>query len=259
MKNNNLFTNADHLSNLKALKNLPVLYTNQGSDFIQQYRQVLDCHIPNTPYSGNGRLGFYYQWLIQRAIAESTQHQLVAEELQLISDKRTLGAIDFLINHQDALEHWEIAVKFYFHIDGQWLGPNATDSLDKKVSRMANHQLTLCQQDAYRQQYADSYGIPAKACGVIQGMLYRHISEARPTLPVWCEDTALQGIWAYRHEVDTTKWRVLTKANWLGLPPFDACPTVPEVLTHPIQCINQMGERLFLVTPDWPNEHKKSR
>ncbi len=100
-------------------------------------------------YEGSERIGFYYQWLIRLCIEHSKSYQLVAEEIQVFQDGRTLGAIDFIVrNPAGELEHWEVAVKFYLAYDAQWYGPNAKDSLAKKYHKMCSHQLAITRTEA---------------------------------------------------------------------------------------------------------------
>lgn len=104
------------------------------------------------PYTGNRRLGFYYQWLWQQLIISHPHYELMEEEVQLNWHKQTVGSIDFLVKNlrTDEIEHWEVAIKFYLAYNNSWPGPNAKDNLDKKASRMIEHQLTLSEHDAFK-------------------------------------------------------------------------------------------------------------
>ncbi|WP_232313166.1 DUF1853 family protein [Enterovibrio coralii] len=112
--------------------------------------------IPAASYEGGHRIGFYYQWLIQQCLKASADHSLVAEEIQVEDEGRTIGAVDFVVkNGSNTLEHWEVAIKFYLAFGDDWYGPNAKDTLSKKLAKMLNQQLALSDTEAYQRTYPD--------------------------------------------------------------------------------------------------------
>ena len=94
------------------------------------------------------RVGRYFERLISYWLHHVRQVKVVAESLSIRQHKRTIGEIDFLFHDElQRLTHMEIAVKFYLfspdHVafDSHYLGPNAADTLDRKVDRLLHHQL----------------------------------------------------------------------------------------------------------------------
>ncbi|WP_235869165.1 DUF1853 family protein [Veronia nyctiphanis] len=127
--------------------------------------------IPLTRYEGGHRIGFYYQWLVQQLLTEHPTYKLLAEEVQVNDNGRTLGSVDFLVEAPgEEIEHWEVAVKFYLAYENQWYGPNAKDTLAKKQQKMLDHQLLITDTKAYQDQFPEMK--PAHRRLLMQGRLY---------------------------------------------------------------------------------------
>lgn len=119
----------------------------------------------------NRRLGLYFERLMRFWFTHSPQFEIIAKGLAVrqthkISQRSahphktktqhhkttTLGECDYLIFDKttQALQHWEVAVKFYLGLSlptapesVTWLGPNLKDRLDLKLYHTLNHQLPL--------------------------------------------------------------------------------------------------------------------
>lgn len=143
------------------------------------------------------RLGYYYEALWAQLFTVGLQQKLVAANQQIIVDGCTLGALDLLTycSSERTYTHTELAVKFYLcDADGSqlhhWIGPNGTDRLDLKLSRLTQHQLPL--------------GVDLRAQRTIGEWL------ARLKLPSlehthWRQQFILQGWLFTRWRADTTK------------------------------------------------------
>lgn len=90
--------------------------------------------------------------LFSHYIAHSKHYSLIAENLQLIMDKLTVGELDFLIQDNELKQtiHLEIACKFYIFRPGLspdkmacWIGPNRKDKLVDKLSKLRERQFPL--------------------------------------------------------------------------------------------------------------------
>lgn len=94
----------------------------------------------------NTRLGAYFENLWEFAFTRHPDYRLLHRNLPLRADGRTLGELDFVVQHlpSGATEHWEVAVKFYLQVEGNyWVGPGLRDRLDIKLARMRDHQLPV--------------------------------------------------------------------------------------------------------------------
>lgn len=105
--------------------------------------------IPERLMLGKRAERYFSEW-----IKRSSCYDLVAENIQIIEDKRTLGEFDFIIRRkqENQLIHIELIYKFYLFdpsVEGsefeKWIGPNRGDQLDFKLDKLANHQFPLLQ------------------------------------------------------------------------------------------------------------------
>lgn len=96
----------------------------------------------------NPRLGLYFERLYECLMTDILGWQVLAKNLQIRGGGITLGELDFVLRnpHTDAVEHHEIAVKFYLGYNAReagvtfWHGPNAVDRLDLKTRNLLEHQ-----------------------------------------------------------------------------------------------------------------------
>ncbi len=217
-------------------------------------------NIVSDHYDGNPRLGFLYQELCKRLFDIHPDYQVVAEEIQLQQDKRTIGAIDFLLENSqnNGIEHWEVAIKFYLLKQGLWYGPNAKDRLDIKLSRMLEHQLTMTDTKAFQSTFPELLQITKHL--LMQGRLYINPFEC-DDVPTSClglpiEPQNINGFWCYQDQFDqiTEPLYVLNKPLWAtGLKSFNDIAPVTKLPKHFIHCQAQSGQFWFVVPNDWPN------
>ena len=100
-------------------------------------------------------LGRYYESLWAFFFKYDTQYQVIAQNLAIQDESRTIGEFDFIIrdSHSDCFIHHEVAVKYYLYFQRHnlsvatdkhnWLGPNSRDTLHKKWTHITQHQSQL--------------------------------------------------------------------------------------------------------------------
>jgi uncharacterized protein len=153
------------------------------------------------------RLGYYVESLYACLITELLGWNILARNLPVRAGGTTLGELDFLLHnpHTDAVEHHEIAIKFYLGYPGSadqspgWYGPNPQDRLDIKTARI--------QAPAISRVFMPGY------------LFYPHKPAPEITLPNSCPDHHLRGQWMYWEnvtDIDTRTWVPLIKPHWLG-------------------------------------------
>lgn len=84
-------------------------------------------------------------------IEHFSEEEILAENIQVISDKVTLGELDFILKNKKSgrCSHVEVVYKFYLYDPifqneaERWIGPNRRDTLLKKISRLKNQQFPL--------------------------------------------------------------------------------------------------------------------
>lgn len=118
-------------------------------------RVSLPADLPDV-VSTSHKLGIHFENIICNWIEATADLELLARNLPVRDSERTLGEFDLIVRHEDQVEHWELAVKFYLGMSDQgqmhdWYGPNPIDTLAAKVNRVTNHQLKLSEQPAAKQ------------------------------------------------------------------------------------------------------------
>ena len=176
------------------------------------------------------KVGLHFEAMVDFWLQHGSHYTLVARNLQVQEEKRTLGAFDFIIrNERGQAEHWEIAVKFYLQRgDGtqreHWVGPNKRDRLDLKLDRMAGHQLPLSKTKPGRAALA-SIGIPEAPTprAWVKGMLFRPFHEETHTVP-GAERGEPRGVWVegghfetYAKAFPESRWLLRERPDWLSL------------------------------------------
>lgn len=90
---------------------------------------------------------YFSEW-----IKRSSEYELLAENVQIIEEKQTLGEFDFIVQRKrdSQMIHVELIYKFYLFdptVDGleieKWVGPNRVDRLEFKLDKLTNHQFPL--------------------------------------------------------------------------------------------------------------------
>ncbi|MCE0494551.1 DUF1853 family protein [Vibrio salinus] len=209
-------------------------------------------------YQGNPRLGFIYQHVCSELFNASPEYQLLAEEIQLIRDKKTLGAIDFIAHNirTQHIEHWEVAIKFYLLHDELWYGPNPKDRLDKKLDRMLHHQLAINQTSVFRERFPQWENVDPKL--LMQGRLYTNPfrNERIPThcfeFPV--NQSQITGHWCYRNEVSQIPEPIYPLEKWQWMAGHNGAIT-KNVQSHTqfTHYQSASGTFWFIVPEHWPD------
>lgn len=209
------------------------------------------------------RLGHYFEALVACWLEISPRYTLLAQQIQLRTEHKTLGELDFIVQEQSTAKiiHLEVAVKFYLgHANtaamNNWHGPGLKDRLDLKFNHLRRHQTQL----SHHFPEKTGYPIDATAC-MLKGRLF---------YPPDCHNTAsfsapkhLRGCW-HTHLTDKQaagNLLQLKKRDWLApiqnpnqYTRYNPTNHRPE---HP-QCIAEYADdreqqRLFLLPEGfWP-------
>lgn len=113
------------------------------------------------------RLGIYYESLWQFALQQAPGITLLAANLPVRQDGRTLGEIDLLLRDTEGTHHLELAIKLYLgpehdngHLPANWRGAGRADNLERKLQHLTNKQLPLSANPAAQETLA-AHGISA--------------------------------------------------------------------------------------------------
>jgi len=165
---------------------------------------------------------------------------------------RTLGQLDFVWrDRHGSTQHWEAAVKYYLYwpapgkssASRHWLGPNANDSFEAKLTHLQQQQIPRaeCKQVRHELQERD-WDVVVHSALFLKGYLFYPLAEdgddcetwrlgggtrvIAPTTEVICRQRLsrahLKGWWQkfpYSHlprVSPQSRWLVLPKSDWLA-------------------------------------------
>jgi uncharacterized protein len=175
------------------------------------------------------RLGHYFERLYECLLEDLLGWEVLLKNQPIRNNGITLGELDFIVRNpvDQAIEHHEIAVKFYLGYRGDhpatplWYGPNAKDRLDLKSRRLIDHQSRLAQKPETRALLESLEIAPPKRARIFMpGYLFHPAGDPIPP-PV----DHLRGEWLYIGELDASdnngtarsqNWVPLVKPHWLG-------------------------------------------
>lgn len=177
------------------------------------------------------RSGRYFEALLVALVNADQRLELLAHDLQVRDEQRTIGAFDLLVRSDEtaAVTHMELAFKQYLYHGGdstnaaQWVGPRGRDRLDRKGRHMQDHQLKLGSTEAGRVAL-ESLGISEiTPRALMAGRLFIHrddfLGDRSPALPPNCSPAPELGWWCTENELEAL---ADSGASWRVLPPVFA-------------------------------------
>lgn len=190
------------------------------------------------------RLGARFEALWQYFFDHHSFYRVLAANLQINTQGRTLGALDFLLEDGrcNQIVHLELAVKFYLYCPSdngdsdpqdlfRWIGPNPDDNLQLKLTHLRQHQLPLSKKPGV-QAVLKSKGLPLprRHAAIVKGYLFSPWGNGFP-IPSSIEGandhpTQPQCWWLYHHQISdlsadygACRWGLLNKSQWLDPAP----------------------------------------
>lgn len=201
-----------------------------GAEWLNEIADVSDAAVVSAA-NEHPRLGIYYENLVNAILNKSPQLSDIERNIQVSSNKITIGEFDFIGRHHHNSEqidfHLECAIKFYLcRGDGSklsdFVGPNKRDRLDIKLDKMTTQQLLLSKTDIGSQCCLDHGIAPQTLVLLLQGYLFFHYD-------VWDKPLALhqainpnhhRGWWLREDEVNQLDenflFAELIKPYWLS-------------------------------------------
>lgn len=238
----------------------------------------------------SSRLGLYFEALWHFFLAQDTRVDLLAHNLPVRDNGRTLGEFDciYFCHTRQRHIHLELAVKYFLGIAGgvagsvaggeaRWYGPNSQDRLDLKLSHMLDHQIRLGQAPQAKTALAE-LGVTALDREIaLHGYLFQP-AEALPA-PAGVAPDYRFGRWVARGELTkflqslpTHRYLVLPRLRWLapvalqaGDEPLQAAQLSSAVSLQPqrgfrprlVAVLDEQGcetTRFFIVPDHWPEQ-----
>jgi len=173
------------------------------------------------------RLGHYFETLIAFWLTHMPDTQIIATNLQVQDDQRTLGEYDFLFrNASGEVCHWEAAIKFYLQVEASteqrsFIGPGTRDRLDLKLGRIFEHQLRLGHTPAGSNALPQGVRLD-KTQAFIKGYLFYHEATLVKFAIAGVSANHLLGWWI-RHSSESvpqtssdSRWIIPPRLHWLA-------------------------------------------
>jgi hypothetical protein len=127
----------------------------------------------------NTMLGKRAELFFKKLIESSKEYKVLADGIQVFKDKRTVGELDFIIQHRKSLQvfHTELTYKFYAYDPNiattaieKWIGPNRKDTLVQKLDKLNTRQFPLLHTKE-TQQRLKKLGLPLD--GIAQRLVFK--------------------------------------------------------------------------------------
>jgi hypothetical protein len=202
------------------------------------------------------KLGLYAEDLLHYYLHWGSKWRVRWHDVQIREDKRSIGALDFILEHDGQTEHWEMTVKFYLQHTptGHWkdfIGADERDSLHQKWTHFYDRQLPLVQHPATLARLKeDGIAVPDRSriwhCGLIFSEW--NTPFIPPEQTSWGQSDPAQpvGQWIRRRDFvqhffnSSKRWAVRPHPHWLA-------PIETDDALDCIGIMDQPMERGFLM------------
>ena len=125
------------------------------------------------------RLGKLVENFVFEVLNQSSQTEVIVENIQVRKEKISIGEIDCILKLLNEVIHLEIVYKFYLyneHIHGtnlhKWIGPNKKDDLIQKLSKLKNKQLPILFKEETKKAL-DDLNIKLSQKNILQMVLFK--------------------------------------------------------------------------------------
>lgn len=239
---NSYFPSAEYFENLAAdltetLNKIP------PNHFLESYENYLKHY----------RLGIYAEQLLKTYFEHSNRFQLLANNLQIIDNKKTLGEIDFLVfdSKENEIKHIELACKFYIQMGEsirEWVGPNPMDNLEKKSEKITLQLQYSTEKHPVMEEIKSRFGKEIKKEAWIKGRLFGDEKK----LPTQSSHIKCGGI---IYEGVRDEWKPVNKIDWLNILSFSE-----EIKQNGATMLvnSRTDERAFYLSEKWLRHYQHS-
>lgn len=175
------------------------------------------------------RLGKYVEHFVVFNLKQQKNVKLLAENIQIQKEKRTVGELDCIFIEDEIPIHLEIVYKFYLYVPNLhkdelycFIGPNRKDSLIEKLIKLKSKQLPLLHHTSTKpylnELHLKSDSIQQKVC--FKGQLFMPFTKSNTTLKSINTD-CISGFYINVNELNgfkNCKFYIPSKKDWLITP-----------------------------------------
>lgn len=254
----------DHINEKRHASWLSIL--DEDPSLLKSFLQGKPNHI----------LGRYFENLVLFWLQNSPFYEVLISQEQIINGGVTTSEIDFIVRslEDDYIYHIECAFKVYMRFDeDKWIGPNAKDSLEKKMrTAFDKQQVALFSEDGLKQ--LEHVGIEnpdeVKFMLFLKAYFFEPLTNNQKDSEEWCHLQQLdsfdgkQSIWVILpkpywmtpvilspNELSVMSWNeVLAKLNRHFMSDHHAVLLARVQKRHGLY---YETKRLFVVSNNWPN------
>lgn len=175
------------------------------------------------------RLGKYVERLVSFQLEQRKNISILAENIQIQKDKKTLGELDCLLLKNNKPIHLEIIYKFYLYDTSvgnseieHFIGPNRKDSLIEKLTKLKEKQLPLLNAEPC-EDYLKSLGLKSENIAqeiYFKAQLFVPISQQSTQFKTLNNDCVV-GFYMNKNQLEsfnTCKYYIPKKKDWLVIP-----------------------------------------
>ena len=196
------------------------------------------------------KLGLYAEDLLHYYLQWGSPWRVRWHDVQIQENKRSIGAIDFILEQNGVLEHWEMTVKFYLQYKAtgnwtDWVGADQRDSLYKKWAHFHTKQLKLGTHPATVAKLAeDGMTTPTQSkiwhCGMLFSEWGAPCELPEPCVYGQVHTSQPLGQWIRRTDFvrfffsNKYRWVIRDHPNWLAPIESEHALTTIEVMDVPI-------------------------
>lgn len=182
-------------------------------------------------------MGKYFEQLILFMLEKDPRFKVFLANHQIMDDKRTIGELDIILKDLEtsSMEHWELCLKFYLQskltTDQQvMLGPDAKDSMDRKVRKLIGHQMKLSKHSSIK-YLVGTENIESKL--FMKGQLFYHLGQKEVTATS-ANPKCETGWWCFQSELNNVlnkshKYLIINKPNWIGKQSLQSDTELPSL------------------------------
>jgi|TARA_R100000935_G_scaffold58748_2_gene97490 uncharacterized protein len=213
------------------------------------------------------RLGLHFENLVAAVLQHSQRYRLVARNVPLRVNGKTLGELDMLVEDRDTgeLMHWELALKFYLGLPGEpaeraWPGTDPRDQLATKIRHLHDRQLARCDDPVVTTLLAEQGWRVSRKMLLTRGRLFH--TERETALPKETNPSHQRGSWLYARSLETPgvviphdQWHYhqTLSDNRTDFVAAEVLRDYVQTLSSPVMIGTESGRLTFAAPDSWPD------